>query len=177
MDISKAFDKVWHDGLIFKLKAYGIERELISLLEDYLQNREQRVILNGQTSECRKINSGVPQGSVLGPLLFLIYINDLPDGSISICKIFVDDGPLFNIFNINESANILNTDFKKIGQWAYQHKIQFNPDPNKQANEVIFSRISNSSNLAYLLLNIAISTLLNVLIKTFRNCFRFEAQL
>ena len=108
LDISKAFDKVWHDGFIFKLKAYGIEGELLSLLENYLQNREQRVALNGQTSEWRKINSEIPQGSLLGPLLFLIYINDLPDGLTSICKIFADDTPLISkVFNINESANDL----------------------------------------------------------------------
>ena len=64
LDISKAFDKVWHDGIIFKLKAYGVEGELLSLLKNYLENREQRVVLNGQTSEWRKM-SGVPQGSVL----------------------------------------------------------------------------------------------------------------
>ena len=108
LDISKAFDKVWHDGFIFKLKAYGIEGELLSLLENYLQNREQRVALNGQTSEWRKINSEIPQGSLLGPLLFLIYINDLPDGLTSICKIFADDTPLVSkVLNINESANDL----------------------------------------------------------------------
>ena len=95
LDISKAFDKVWHDGLIFKLKPYGVEGELLSLLQNCLQNREQRVVLTGQTSGWRKINSGVPQESVLGPLLFLIYINDLPDGIISMCKIFGDDSSFF----------------------------------------------------------------------------------
>ena len=79
LDISKAFDKVWHIGLLFKLKAYGIDGELLSLLENYLENRKQRVVLNGQTSEWRKINSGVPQGSVLGSISLIIYINDLPD--------------------------------------------------------------------------------------------------
>ena len=96
LDISKAFDKVWHEGLFYKLKTYGIEGQLLSLLTNYLENREQRVVLNGQTSEWRKIKSGVPQGSVLGPLLFLIYINDLPDGITSICKIFADDTSLFH---------------------------------------------------------------------------------
>ena len=173
MDVSKAFDKFWHDGLIFKLKAYGIDSELLSLLENYLENCEQRVVLNGQTSESRKINSGVTQGSVLGPLLFLIYINDRSHGLTSICKIFADDTSLFSkVFNINESGNDLNIDLEKLRQWGYQWKVQFNPDPNKQANEVIFSRKSNSINLTYPLLNLTISALL-----AFRNCFSFETQL
>ena len=110
----------------------------------------QRVVLNGQTSEWRKINSGVPQGSVLGPLLFLIYINDLPDGITSICKIFADDTYLFSkVQEINRSANELNCDLEKVSNWAYQWKMQFNPDPNKQANEVIFSRKSNSNSFPY----------------------------
>ena len=125
MDISKAFDKFWHDGLIFTLKAYGIKYELLSLLDIFYQNREERLVLNGQTSEWRKINSGVPQGSVLGPLIFLIYINDLPDGLTSICKVFADDTFLFpTAFNIYESANDLNTDLEKISRWAYQCKLQ-----------------------------------------------------
>ena len=108
LDISKAFDKVWHDGLVFKLKSYGVEGELLSLLKNYLQNREQRVVLNGQTSGWRNINSGVPQGSVLGPLLFLIYINALPYGIITMCKIFADDTSLFSkVLEINKSVTEL----------------------------------------------------------------------
>ena len=94
LDISKAFDKVWHDGIIFKLKASGVEGELLLLLKNYLGNQEQRVTLNDQTSEWRKVMSGIPQGSVLGQILFLIYINDLPDGIDSLCKIFADDTSL-----------------------------------------------------------------------------------
>ena len=142
LDIYKAFDTVWHDGLLYKLKAYGVQGELLSRLRNYLQKRKQRVVLNGQTSEWRDIISGVPQGSVLGPLLFLIYINDLPGSLTSLCKIFADDTSLFSkVHGINKSANELNGDLEKISRWGYQWKMQFNPDPNKQANEVIFSRI------------------------------------
>ena len=107
--------------------------------------QEQRVVLNDQTSEWRKIMSGIPQGSVLGPLLFLIYINDLPDGVNSLCKVFADDTSLFSN---------LNDDLEKIGYWAYHWKMQFNPDPNKQANEVVFSRKTSSNNLSHSPINL-----------------------
>ena len=135
----------WLGGIIFKLKI-----ELLSLLKNFLENREQRVILNGQTSEWRKIKSKVAQGSVLGPALFLIYINDLPDGINSLCKIFADDTSLYSkVYNINKSVSELNADLYKIKSWPYQWKTQFNPDPNKQSIEVIFSRKPSSNKLPY----------------------------
>ena len=142
LDLSKAFDK--------PLKAYGVQREQLSLLKNYIENREQRVVLNGQTSEWRKTMSGIPQGSVLGPLLSLIYINDLPDGINSLCKIFADGTSLFQkVYEMHKSASNLNDDLEKISYWAYQWKMEFNLDPNKQANEVIFSRKTSSNNLSY----------------------------
>ena len=77
LDYSEAFDKVWHDGLLFKLKQNGISGKLLKFFESYLHNRKQRVCLNGFHSDSSSIESGVPQGSVLGLLLFLAYINDL----------------------------------------------------------------------------------------------------
>ena len=118
LDICKAFDKVWHKGLLYKLKSYGVEGELISLLECFLRDRKQRVVLNGQNSDWRK-KSGVFQGSVLGPSLFLIYINDLSDRIISICKIFADDTSLFSkIIDTRNSQNTLNSDLEIIKNWA-----------------------------------------------------------
>ena len=121
LDNSNAFDKVWHIRLLFKLKAYGVDGEVLSLLENYLENRNQRVFLNGQTSEWREINSRVPKGSVSGPLLFLIYINDLPNGITPICKIFADDISLFSkVLDVNESTKKLILDLEKINEWAFQ---------------------------------------------------------
>ena len=117
LDISKAFDKVWHEGLLYKLRSMGISGDLYKLLENYLSGRLQRVVLNGQTSSWRPVLAGVPQGSILGPLLFLIYINDLPNELKSNAKLFADDTSLFTIVkDENESANILNNDLSLISK-------------------------------------------------------------
>ena len=140
LDISKAFDKVWHDGLIFKLRQNGVSGKLLNFFQSYLSNRKQRVAVNGFYSEFADIESGVPQGSVLGPLLFFVYINDLEKDIKSNVKFFADDTMLYSIVkDPTQSASDLNHDLEKINQWANQWKMAFNPDPNKQANEVLFS--------------------------------------
>ena len=134
---SKAFDKVLHESLIFKLKTYGVDG---NLLENYLTERQQRVALNGQTYLWQSIYAGDPHGSVLGPLLFLIYIYNLPNGLTSMCKILADDTSLFSkLIDKNDSNSKLNFDLATISKWAFQKKMSFNPYPNKQAIEVRFS--------------------------------------
>ena len=95
LDISKAFDKVWHNGLIYKLKQNGVSGNLLNLIIDFLDPRKQRVVLNGQYSAWASAKAGVPQGSILGPLFFLIFINDLSDNLVSNPKLFADDTSLF----------------------------------------------------------------------------------
>ena len=154
LDISKAFDKVWHDGLIFKMRQNGISSNLLKLLQNYLSNRKQRVVLNGYSSDYSSIDSGVPQGSVLGPLLFLIYINDLGKNIKSNVKFIADDTMHFSVVNNPAiSANELNHDLKVINQWAYQLKMKFNPDLNKQATELLFSCKENNPNHPSLFFN------------------------
>ena len=141
LDMSKAFDKVWHEGLLFKLKQNGITGNVLKFFESYLSNRRQRVVLNGSCSSWAPILSGVPQGSVLGPLLFLIYINDLECGIISQIKFFADDTSLYSVVKDPiVSALELNHDLEVISQWATQWKMSFNPDPTKPAEEILFSR-------------------------------------
>ncbi len=108
LDVSKAFDKVYHKGLLHKLEQLGICGNLLKWLESYLSNRQQRVVINGKMSDPRPINASVPQGSILGPLLFLVYVNDLVDDLQTTPYLFADDyliignhksqGPRFHFF-------------------------------------------------------------------------------
>ena len=138
LDISKAFDKVWHVGFIFKLEQNGVCGNLLKFFQNYLTNRKQRVVLNSSFSDYSIIESGDPQGSVLGPLLFLIYINDLERNIKSNIKFFADDTMLFSIvYDPTISANDLNHD----------------PDPSNQATEVFFSFTKSTANHPQLIFN------------------------
>ena len=94
LDISKAFDRVWHAGLLHKLKSYGISGQIFGLNSSFLSNRRLQVVLDGKSSQEYSVNVGVPQGSILGPTLFLLYINDLPDDVICDIAIYADDPTL-----------------------------------------------------------------------------------
>ena len=139
LDISKAFDKVWHQGVILKLKQNGISANLLKIIEDFLSIRYRKVVLNGQSFGWAVVNAGVPQGSILGPLLFLIYINDLSTDLSSNPRLFTDDALFLSVVHDRTtSANELNNDLLKIKSRAYQWKIRFNLDSPKQAQEYIF---------------------------------------
>ena len=112
----------------------------MQILSDFLSNRKRRVVLNRQNSSWTNVHAGVPQESILEPLLFLIYINDLADDLSFNVKPFADDTSLFPVVhNVDASAGELNDDLKKINTWAFQWKMRFKPDPSKQAQEVIFN--------------------------------------
>ena len=96
LDISKASDRVWHAGLLYKLKYYGISGQLFGLISSFLSNRQLRVVLNGESSQEYPVNAGVPQDTILGPTLFLLYINDLPDDVICDIAIYADDTTLYS---------------------------------------------------------------------------------
>ena len=104
-----------------------------------MTNRKQRVVLNRQSSLWTNVEAGVPQGSIFGPLLFAIYINDTANGLSSNTKLFTDDTSLFSFIHDSVVKTLeLNSDLSRINQWAFQWKMSFNPDPNKQAQEVLF---------------------------------------
>ena len=96
LDISKAFDRVWHAGLFHKLKSYGISGQIFGLISSFLSNRRLQVVLDGKSSQEYPVNAGVPQGSIPDPTLFLLYINDLPDDVICDIAVYADDTTLYS---------------------------------------------------------------------------------
>ncbi|MCG8113032.1 MAG: reverse transcriptase domain-containing protein [Candidatus Thiodiazotropha taylori] len=137
-DISKAFDRVWHKGLIFKLERAGITGSLLQWFTNYLDNRKQRVVLPGASSEWTSIKAGVPQGSILGPLLFLLYINDIVEDINSSIRLFADDTSLYVIVEKpDQAAHQLNSDLSKVHQWATKWLVTFNP---AKSESITFTR-------------------------------------
>ena len=126
LDFQKAFDTVPHKRLLSKLKAHGIAGNTLKWLADWLSDRKQRVVINGKESDWHKVNSGVPQGSVLGPVLFIIYVNDI-DGGIN-CKLskFADDTKITSKVTSTSQWQQLQADLNKLTSWAETWQMKFN---------------------------------------------------
>lgn len=128
LDISKAFDKVWHRGLLFKLRQLGLSDIILDWFSSYLDSRVQQVVVDGETSQSANIFAGVPQGSILGPLLFLIYINDLVENLLCNVFLYADDTFLLDIFSDPVSSSIrINTDLNTMLNWGTIWKMIFSP--------------------------------------------------
>lgn len=127
LDMSKAFDKVDHAILLKKLESIGIKGKIHQWLTSFLTNREQYVLVNGKKSESGKVMSGVPQGTVLGPLLFILYINDLPK-YIKNCylMIFADDSKIIRAINSMEDRVLFSEDIQSVTEWAVHNKMELN---------------------------------------------------
>ena len=131
LDFSKAFDKVPHARLLSKVRAHGIVDSVADWIEEWLRGRKQRVVLNGKESDWADVLSGVPQGSVLGPILFLIYINDIDDAIDcvgTLIKKFADDTKVASIVDTEEQRKLLQEQLDALSRWAEIWQMSFNVD-------------------------------------------------
>ena len=133
LDISKAFDRVWHAGLLHKLKSYGISGQIFGLISSFLSNSQLLVVLDGKSSQEYTVNAGVPQGSILGPTLFLLYINDLPDDGICNIAVYADDTTLYSkcdqasdLWQQLELASEPESDLRDTVDWGRKWLVYFN---------------------------------------------------
>ena len=151
LDMSKAFDRVWHAGLLHKLKSYGILGEMFDLISSFLSNRQLRVVLDGKSSQEYPVNAGVPQGSILGPTLFLLYVNDVPDGVICDIGIYADDTTLYSkcdrtcdLWQQLELASELESDLGDMVDWGKKWLADFNTGKTQL---VSFDRSNNNGSV------------------------------
>ena len=146
-DFNKAFDSVSHSYLLHKLSKYGITGSLLSLFQSYLLNRSQSVKFLNSDSSSIAVTSGVPQGSVLGPLLFIIYVNDLPDSILySYILIFADDCKIFRAITTAYDRILLQCDLNNFAEWSLKWKLKFNVSKCK-----VLSIFSNEADINYTL--------------------------
>ena len=126
LDFQKAFDKVPHQRLLRKLKSHGMGNSIINWIEHWLTDRRQRVVVDGEVSSWKSVLSGVPQGSVLGPILFLVYINDLEEGVTGKILKFADDTKLFRKVKEIEDKQNLQDDMDTLVKWSEKWQMLFN---------------------------------------------------
>ena len=143
LDFSKSFDRVAHMWLCHKLRHLGINGSLLEWIKCFLSEQIQRVIVNGQRSSPSVVLSGVPQGSVLGPLLFLCYNNDITSGISSSIKLYADDVLIYRIIDNEDDCKMLHRDLDLLQTWAHKWNMSFNPVKCE------FLQIANKQNRTY----------------------------
>ena len=126
LDFQKAFDTIPHQRLLSKVHAYGIRGKVYEWIRNFLLNRRQRVVLNNSKSTWSEVISGVPQGSVLGPILFILYINDLPDIISCVSKLFADDTKLYRSVDSYDDSNTIQMDLYELDNWSSSWQMEFN---------------------------------------------------
>nr|CAH8849371.1 unnamed protein product [Trichobilharzia regenti] len=126
IDLSKAFNKVSHLGLLSKLKGFGLDQCLCEWFRDCLMDRRQKVRVNGLLSGWKAVSSGVPQGTLLGPLLFLLYVDELPGILTSSSLLFADDIKIWKTVNNNDDRSVLHTDLDKLAEWSSLWSFEMN---------------------------------------------------
>ena len=151
LDISKAFDRVWHAALLHKLKTYGISGQMFGLISSFFSNRQLQVVLDGKSSQEYPVNASVPQGSILDPTLFLVYINDLPDDAICNIAIYADNTTLYSkcdqasdLWQQLELASKLESDLRDTVDWARKWLVDFDAGKTQL---VSFERSKNTSTI------------------------------
>lgn len=144
LDIMKAFDTVPHMRLMEKMRSYGIAGCLLEWIASFLSNRSQQVRINGTISRPRSVTSGVPQGSVLGPMLFVIYINDLPDLLQSTTKLYADDAKVYCSINSPDDETKLQNDIKRLEEWSSKWLLRFHPEKCSMLRVALKERPKNT---------------------------------
>jgi len=131
LDFQKAFDTVPHKRLIEKIRAYGVKDPVLGWIKSFLENRKQYVQLRGSKSEWKNVTSGIPQGSVLGPILFIIYINDLPEVVNSNIYLFADDTKIYKSISTQADQEVLQSDIDNLSKWSETWLMKFHPEKCK----------------------------------------------
>ena len=146
LDFSKAFDSVPHKRLLIKLQSYGVEGKVLQWIQSFLSDRRQKVYVSGAGSSWSYVTSGVPQGSVLGPVLFVCYINDMPEVVKSMIYLYADDAKIGRQIVNDSDKDVLQLDLDELEKWAKKWQMKFNPNKckvmhigNKDSTETPYS--------------------------------------